>query len=82
MATPTVLYLHGFEEDASSPKPQALITDTKLETTVPSLGVYLTKANSPLVGLLFAPLFAMLAAGSVALAVAIQQLTGGGWTLW
>ena len=46
MATPTILYLHGFEEDASSPKPQALITDAKLATIVPALGVYLTKVRS------------------------------------
>ena len=81
MATPKVLYLHGFEEDDASPKPQALITDAKLVTTVPALNIYLTKPNSPLVSLLAAPLFLMAAVGSVAAAVAMRQLTGGGWAL-
>ena len=81
MANPRVLYLHGFEENEDSPKPQALITDSKLETTVPPLNIYFTKPNSPLLALFVAPIFAMIAVGSVTAAVAMRQLTGGGWAL-
>ena len=34
-----VLYLHGFEETAASPKPQALIKDPRFDVLVPPLKV-------------------------------------------
>ncbi len=48
-----VLYLHGFEEKLTSPKPQALLRHPDLfDLDFPALGVYLTHRHSPLVGLL------------------------------
>jgi len=35
-----VLYLHGFEETAESPKPQALIKDPRFDVFIPPLKVY------------------------------------------
>jgi hypothetical protein len=43
-----VLYLHGFEETASSPKPMALLNDSRFEVFVPPLDIYFTKSKSPL----------------------------------
>lgn len=43
---PVVLYLHGFEENKSSPKPVSLAPHVDLR--VPHLGVYLTHWNSPI----------------------------------
>jgi hypothetical protein len=36
-----VLYLHGFEETADSPKPQALIKDPRFDVLIPPLKVIL-----------------------------------------
>ena len=47
-----VLYLHGFEEQASSPKPAALAADPRIELHVPQLNIWLTRRNSPLLSAL------------------------------
>lgn len=47
-----VLYLHGFEEQASSPKPAALAADPRIELHVPRLDIWLTRRNSPLLSAL------------------------------
>lgn len=57
-----VLYLHGLEETASSPKPACLVNDGEFDTSVPELDIYFTKRNSPIFSLLRAPSFIALAA--------------------
>ena len=47
-----VLYLHGFEEQSSSPKPAALAADARIELHVPRLDIWLTRRNSPLLSAL------------------------------
>jgi len=52
---PVVLYLHGFEENADSPKPASLAPHVDLH--VPHLGVYLTHRHSPIRYMLFSRWF-------------------------
>mgnify|MGYP006133594295 FL=1 len=47
-----MLYLHGLEEQASSPKPAALAADARIELHVPRLDIWLTRRNSPLLSAL------------------------------
>mmetsp|Transcript_7110 Transcript_7110/g.8217 ORF Transcript_7110/g.8217 Transcript_7110/m.8217 type:complete len:154 (+) Transcript_7110:210-671(+) len=47
-----VLYLHGLEETADSPKPRALLDSQGLEVLTPALEIFFTKRHSPLVYLL------------------------------
>jgi len=44
-----VLYLHGFEENPGSPKPQALLNDKRFDVRMPSLNVHFKQSRSPLI---------------------------------
>lgn len=43
-----VLYLHGLEETADSPKPAAIAADLRVEQHCPALGIWFSHRNSPL----------------------------------
>ncbi len=63
-----VLYLHGFEETPSSPKPVALAADRRIELHVPLLHIYMYRRHSPLRYLIMqaVPLAALLGLASCA----------------
>ena len=52
-----VLYLHGIEETAESPKPTCLTTRGDMVVNCPELACHPLKKNGPLVGLLLCPWF-------------------------
>lgn len=67
-----VLYLHGLEEDASSPKPSAIAEDSRVKAHVPALDIYHTKRHSPLRYALFASVLP-----AVCIALTSFHLLGG-----
>ena len=75
-----VLYLHGFEENADSPKPQALIKDHRFDVHLPKLKVYFNQSKSPLVHALYQPwLLVPLVLGAALGLVLSNQFNAPAW---